>query len=80
MNAPGHRYEHRVIAVRATGRVPADVVADIETELPGHEAGWEWVASEPVIFNSSASGYLLFFLRRPVGVNSAQTDETRSLP
>lgn len=67
MNAPGRRYEHRVVAVRATGRVPAEVAADIEAELPGPGADWEWVASEPIIFNSSASGYLLFFLRRPVG-------------
>jgi hypothetical protein len=77
MSTPGQRYEHRVVVVRATGRVPAEVAADIETELPGHGpswegasregAGWEYVASEPFIFNSSASGYLLFFLRRPVG-------------
>lgn len=67
MSTPGQRYEHRVVAVRATGRVPADVVTDIQAELPGQEAGWEWVTSEPVIFNSAHSGYLLFFLRRPVG-------------
>jgi hypothetical protein len=67
MSSPGRRYEHRVVAVRATGRAPGDVAADIETQLPACEAGWEWVASEPLIFNSAASGYLLFFLRRPVG-------------
>lgn len=75
MTTPGRRYEHRVVAVRATGRVPDEVAADIQTELSGelsgehsgNQAAWEWVASEPVIFNSSASGYLLFFLRRPAG-------------
>jgi hypothetical protein len=79
MSGPGRSYEHRVVAVRATGRAPADVVADIESELPGHEAGWEWVASEPLVFNSSASGYLLFFLRRPVGPSSVSSDETGRL-
>lgn len=76
MSTPGRRYEHRVVTVRATGRVPAEVVADLETEFPTHETGWEWITSEPLIFNSSASGYLLFFLRRPAQANSATTDET----
>src|SRR5262249_1689767 len=58
-------FEHKVIAVRATGVMP-DVVAEnmeqVLTEAAGE--GWELQTIQPVIYNSATTGYLLLILRR----------------
>lgn len=58
--------DHKVIAVRATGVMPTAVAAEIEEELQAAgKEGWELHLIQPVIYNSSSTGYLLLILRRP---------------
>jgi hypothetical protein len=58
--------QHQVVEVRATGRLPEVVTADIQTVLDSHqEDGWELITVQPVIYNSSTTGYLLLFFRKP---------------
>ena len=57
--------EHKVIDVRATGVMPHEVAAQVEREL-NHAAtdGWELERIQPVIYNSSTTGYLLLIFGR----------------
>jgi hypothetical protein len=58
--------DHKVVAVRATGVMPTAVAAEVEAELnAAGEDGWELQMIQPVIYNSSSTGYLLLILRRP---------------
>ena len=54
-----------MIEIRATGRQPEMVAADIQSELESFEAdGYELTTVQPVIFNSSTTGYFLLFFKR----------------
>ncbi len=57
--------EHRVVDVRATGVMPHEVAAQVELELNQAAAdGWELERIQPVIYNSSTTGYLLLIFGR----------------
>ena len=58
-------FEHKVVAVRATGVMP-DVVAEHVEKALAEVApdGWELHMIQPVIYNSATTGYLLLILRR----------------
>jgi hypothetical protein len=57
--------QHKVVEVRATGRLPEVVTKDVQTELDLHQGdGWELITVQPVIYNSSTTGYLLLFFRK----------------
>ncbi|MDQ3529072.1 MAG: hypothetical protein M3425_03850 [Actinomycetota bacterium] len=61
------RMEHKVVAVRATGLMPtavADSIADELDEASGH--GWDLKLLQPIIYNSSTTGYLLLIFHRPL--------------
>ncbi|GIH17775.1 hypothetical protein [Rugosimonospora africana] len=61
--------EHEVAEVRATGRTPETVTAEIGEILKTRSAeGWDLQHVQPIIYNSSTTGYLiLFFKREAVG-------------
>lgn len=60
--------EHQVIEVRATGRTPETVRGEVQKILTTHEReGWELVQVQPIIYNSSTTGYLLLFFKRENG-------------
>jgi hypothetical protein len=57
--------EHRVVDVRATGVMPHEVAAQVELELNQAAVdGWELERIQPVIYNSSTTGYLLLIFGR----------------
>ena len=57
--------EHKVIDVRATGVMPHEVAAQVERELnQAATDGWELERIQPVIYNSSTTGYLLLIFGR----------------
>jgi hypothetical protein len=57
--------EHQVVEVRVTGRTPETVAQDIQRLLTEREgADWELQTVQPVIYNSSTTGYFLLFFRR----------------
>lgn len=57
--------EHKVVAVRATGVMPTVVAGEVEAELQAAgKDGWELHLIQPVIYNSSSTGYLLLILKR----------------
>ncbi|MQA88278.1 MAG: hypothetical protein GEV03_27575 [Streptosporangiales bacterium] len=56
---------HEVVEVRATGRTPEAVTDDIQQILDGRQKeGWEMTHVQPIIYNSSTTGYLLLFFRK----------------
>lgn len=58
--------QHKVVEVRATGRLPEVVTKDIQGHLDSlQEDGWELITVQPVIYNSSTTGYMLLFFRKP---------------
>ena len=57
--------EHRVVDVRATGVMPGEVAALVQLELDKASAdGWELQLIQPIIYNSSTTGYLLLIFSR----------------
>jgi hypothetical protein len=57
--------QYKVIEIRATGRTPEAVSADLEVLLNEHAAqGWVYTDTRPIIYNSSTTGYLLIILVR----------------
>lgn len=57
--------EHNVVEVRATGRTPEAVTEEIQKILNERQAGnWDLTDVQPIIYNSSTTGYLLLFFRR----------------
>ena len=57
--------EHEVVEVRVTGRVPEAVTESIQEILnKREEEDWELHTVQPVIYNSSTTGYFLLFFRR----------------
>lgn len=57
--------EYKVVDVRATGRAPEAVGADLERALNEASAqGWTYRDTRPIIYNSSTTGYFLILLDR----------------
>lgn len=57
--------EFKVVDVRATGIMPGAVAERLEQVLNEHEAeGWTRNAIQPIIYNSSTTGYLLIIFER----------------
>jgi hypothetical protein len=58
--------QHEVAEVRATGRTPEAVTDEIQQMLTDRQKdGWELTHVQPIIYNSSTTGYLLLFFGRP---------------
>lgn len=58
--------QHKVVEVRAVGRVPEAVRQDIQALLDEWQGkGWSLLTVQPVIYNSSTTGYLLLFFQKP---------------
>jgi hypothetical protein len=58
--------ENEVVEVRATGRTPEAVTEEIQKILTARQVdGWDLSHVQPIIYNSSTTGYLLLFFRRP---------------
>jgi hypothetical protein len=56
---------YKVVTIRATGRTPEAVAEELESELNMAVAdSWEFDRIQPIIYNSSTTGYLLLVLRR----------------
>lgn len=54
-----------VVEVRATGRTPEVVTDEIRVLLAERNAsGWRLSQVQPIIYNSSTTGYLLLFFTR----------------
>ena len=57
--------EHLVVDVRATGVMPGEVAAQVQAELDSASTdGWELQLIQPIIYNSSTTGYLLLIFSR----------------
>lgn len=57
--------ENEVVEVRATGRTPEAVTEDIQQVLSERQSqNWDLSTVQPIIYNSSTTGYLLLFFRR----------------
>jgi len=57
--------EHLVVDVRATGVMPGEVAAQVQAELDrASTEGWELQLIQPIIYNSSTTGYLLLIFSR----------------
>ena len=64
-NGRTERREHLVVDVRATGVMPGEVAAQVQAELDRAAAdGWELQLIQPIIYNSSTTGYLLLIFSR----------------
>lgn len=58
--------QHKVVEVRAVGRVPEAVTQDIQAVMEERQSdGWRLLTVQPVIYNSSTTGYLLLFFQKP---------------
>jgi hypothetical protein len=58
--------DYKVVAVRATGVMPEAVASDVEAHLQvAGKEGWELNMIQPVIYNSSSTGYFLLILEKP---------------
>ena len=57
---------HHVVEVRATGVTPEAVAARMQDVLDSHDRdGWTLREIQPIIYNSSTTGYLLLIFERP---------------
>jgi broad-specificity NMP kinase len=57
--------EYNVVEVRATGRTPEAVTEEIQKILNERQAEqWDLTNVQPIIYNSSTTGYLILFFRR----------------
>jgi hypothetical protein len=57
--------EYEAVEVRATGRTPEAVTADIGEILKKRSTeSWDLQHVQPIIYNSSTTGYLILFFRR----------------
>ena len=57
--------EYRIREIRATGRTPEAVSIDLETLLNEESSGgWALDRIQPIIYNSSTTGYLLAIFSR----------------
>ncbi len=65
------RRRHHVVEVRATGVTPEAVAARMQEILDEHDRdGWTLRQVQPIIYNSSTTGYLLLIFER--GTPAAQ--------
>ncbi|TDP94799.1 hypothetical protein [Labedaea rhizosphaerae] len=56
---------YKIVTVRATGLTPEAVSEELERELNTAVAdGWDLDRIQPIIYNSSTTGYLLLILRK----------------
>ena len=56
---------HHVVEVRATGVTPEAVASRTQEVLDAHDAdGWRLREIQPIIYNSSTTGYLLLIFER----------------
>jgi hypothetical protein len=59
---------HEVVEVRATGRTPETVASNIQELLDQRDAeAWDLTHVQPIIYNSSTTGYLLLFFAKREG-------------
>ena len=57
--------EYEVVDVRATGRTPEAVTGEIQEILNTRQTEqWDLTNVQPIIYNSSTTGYLILFFRR----------------
>lgn len=57
--------EHHVVEIRATGYTPEYVTERMQSELDEHDAqGWSLKSIQPIIYNSSTTGYLILVFAR----------------
>jgi hypothetical protein len=57
--------EYEAVEVRATGRTPEAVTGDLGEILKKRSAeSWDLQQVQPIIYNSSTTGYLILFFRR----------------
>jgi hypothetical protein len=57
--------EHHVVEVRATGYTPENVSERLQQALDEHDAqGWTLQTVQPIIYNSSTTGYLILIFQR----------------
>lgn len=60
-----HSRPYKVVALRATGVTPEAVALEMEDQLSyAHQEGWALERVEPVIYNSSTTGYFLLVFCR----------------
>ncbi|MFV2175487.1 hypothetical protein ACFHW2_34425 [Actinomadura sp. LOL_016] len=60
--------QHDVVEIRATGNTPESVAAHMQEVLDKHDAdGWALQTVQPIIYNSSTTGYLLLVFQREMG-------------
>lgn len=63
--------EHHVVEVRATGYTPEAVAEKMQAVLDEHDAqGWSLESIQPIIYNSSTTGYLILVFARPKNLGS----------
>jgi hypothetical protein len=57
--------EYEVVEVRATGRTPEAVREETQGILTARASErWDLMQVQPIIYNSSTTGYLLLFFKR----------------
>jgi hypothetical protein len=57
--------EHHVVEVRATGYTPEHVAEEMQRVLDEHDdQGWSLESIQPIIYNSSTTGYLILVFAR----------------
>lgn len=60
--------QHHVVEIRATGLTPESVTEHMQEVLDKHDAdGWTLQSVQPIIYNSSTTGYLLLVFQREMG-------------
>jgi hypothetical protein len=58
--------EYRTREIRATGRTPEAVSVELQAMLNEESAdGWTLDRIQPIIYNSSTTGYLIVIFTRP---------------
>jgi len=56
---------YKIVTIRATGLTPEAVSEELERELNNAVAdGWTFDRIQPIIYNSSTTGYLLLILNK----------------
>lgn len=64
-----------VVALRTTGIQPETVAEMLELELCRRAQEWDLVRVEPIIYNSSTTGYLLMIFSRRYRVEESSSRE-----
>jgi hypothetical protein len=70
--------KQEVVEVRATGRPPEAVAGDLQNVLnERNEDGWDLTHVQPIIYNSSTTGYLLLFFAQRESTQPNQQESTQ---